>query len=153
VTTPSESTTDPVTAPETPTFWSSFEVGDPQPDPVTVDSDADRAEADDADGVELASEGTDGPSTGYTAKRRVGFTGVRCLGYSGAQRADGRARISRQIFAVQIPVTETSQLSYKIMPSDPSDGRALPAPGSYVAVDLAFSDGTRLSDLDVRDQY
>src|SRR5690606_35257803 len=37
--------------------------------------------------------------------------------------------------------------------SDPSDGRALPAPGSYVAVDLAFSDGTRLSDLDVRDQY
>lgn len=135
-------------------FSSSWEVDDPQlgrsdalEDSVNVTLSAD----DDTPGMRTRVDG--GPDTGYTAKRHVGFTGVRSLAYSGQHRAPGRGQVINELFPVEITVTPTTQLSYKIIPADPSDATDLPAPGSFVAVDLAFSDGTFLHDLGTTDQH
>ncbi len=135
-------------------FSSSWEAGDPpgSPDDVVLEADrVTRSASDETPGMRTYGDG--GPTTGYTAKRGVGFTGIRSLAYSGQHRQQGRAHGVNELFAVRIEVTPTTQLSYKIIPADPSDGTALPAPGSFVAVDLEFSDGTFLSDLGATDAY
>ncbi|WP_209622295.1 GH92 family glycosyl hydrolase [Saccharothrix coeruleofusca] len=92
-----------------------------------------------------------GATGGYNAKARAGFTGVKALRYQGTHRAEGRGYSYNKVFEVDIPVTARTELSYLIFPSFITDD--LNYPSTYASVDLAFSDGTYLSDLGARDQH
>lgn len=91
----------------------------------------------------------DGPSSSPTAKTHVGFTGTHALHYAGWQLTD-HGRAYDKIYQVSLPVRRDSRLSYKIFPE--FTGKDLAYPSTYVAVDLAFSDGTYLSELNATDQ-
>src|SRR5262249_44290676 len=56
-----------------------------------------------------------------------------------------RAYSYNKVFDVNLTLTPTTELSYMIFPE--LTGGDLRNPATYVAVDLAFSDGTYLSDL------
>src|SRR3954451_8926386 len=91
-----------------------------------------------------------GPTSGPNIKSNAGFTGLRALHFAGGHSADGRAYSYNKVFDVDIPVKSASELQYKIFPQL-TDGD-LQYPSTYSAVDLAFSDGTYLSDLKAQDQ-
>ncbi|HEX6341882.1 MAG TPA: GH92 family glycosyl hydrolase [Umezawaea sp.] len=93
----------------------------------------------------------EGATGGYNAKGRVGFTGVKALRYQGTHLAEGRGYSYNKVFDVDVPVTRTTELSYLVFPSFMTDD--LNYPSTFTAVDLAFSDGTYLSDLGARDQH
>ncbi|MDQ0381665.1 GH92 family glycosyl hydrolase [Amycolatopsis thermophila] len=91
-----------------------------------------------------------GPPGGYTSKPRAGFTGLRAFHYGGTQTA--RHGYSwNKVFDVRVPVRPDTELSYKVFPELTGDD--LKYPSTNVAVDLAFTDGTYLSDLGALDQY
>jgi len=92
-----------------------------------------------------------GPTGGYTNKNRVGFSGLRAYRYSGSQTVTGHGYSYNKIFDVDIPVTASTELSYKVQPQFITGD--LKYPSNNVAVDLAFTDGTYLSDLGAVDQY
>ncbi|MFF4017378.1 GH92 family glycosyl hydrolase [Streptomyces sp. NPDC001843] len=92
-----------------------------------------------------------GPSGSPTAKARAGFTGKRALRYAGRHTADGRAYSYNKIFDVNVEVGRDTQLSYRLFPSMADGDRDYDA--TNVAVDLAFTDGTYLSDLGASDQH
>jgi predicted alpha-1,2-mannosidase len=92
-----------------------------------------------------------GPGGGYAAKSNAGFTGVRALRYQGTHTAQGRGYSYNKVFDVTIPVTKDTELSYLIYPDFVTDD--LNYPSTFASVDLAFSDGTYLSDLGARDQH
>jgi predicted alpha-1,2-mannosidase len=92
----------------------------------------------------------DGPSSSPTAKTRSGFTGTHALRYAGWQLA-GHGTARDRIYRVSLPVKRDTRLSYAIFPE--STGKDPGYPGSFAAVDLAFSDGTYLSELGATDQY
>ncbi|WP_018216418.1 GH92 family glycosyl hydrolase [Salinispora vitiensis] len=92
-----------------------------------------------------------GPAGSPTAKANAGWSGEHALRYSGGQTVDGRGYAYNKIFDVAIDVTPTSELSYLIFP-ELTQGD-LDYPSTYAAVDLAFDDGTYLSDLNPVDQY
>ena len=127
-------------APATGQFHTSFEDGEPQP-----------AVARERLGESgMALRRADGPDAAYTARARVGFTGVRSLEYSGQARADGGA-VRQVLFDVDIPVTPATELSYRVFPRFVEGDLAYP--GTWVAIDLEFDDGTRLSGLGTLDQH
>ncbi|BFO16419.1 hypothetical protein SHKM778_28070 [Streptomyces sp. KM77-8] len=92
-----------------------------------------------------------GPAGSPTAKADAGFTGTRALRYAGRHTAEGRAYSYNKVFDVHVKVDPRTELSYKIFPwmSD----RELDYDATNVAVDLAFTDGTYLSDLRATDQH
>ncbi|MFF4572826.1 GH92 family glycosyl hydrolase [Streptomyces sp. NPDC001410] len=92
-----------------------------------------------------------GPSGSPTAKARAGFTGKRALRYAGRHTAAGRAYSYNKVFDVNVKVGADTQLSYRIFPSMADGDRDYDA--THVSVDLAFTDGTYLSDLGARDQH
>ncbi|EDY56095.1 ATP/GTP-binding protein [Streptomyces sviceus ATCC 29083] len=92
-----------------------------------------------------------GPSGSPTAKASAGFTGKRALRYAGRHIADGRAYSYNKIFDVDVRVDALTRLSYRIFPSMADGDRDYDA--TNVSVDLAFTDGTFLSDLGARDQH
>ncbi|MFF4036666.1 GH92 family glycosyl hydrolase [Streptomyces sp. NPDC001816] len=92
-----------------------------------------------------------GPSGSPTAKARAGFTGKRALRYAGRHTAAGRAYSYNKVFDVNVKVGADTQLSYRIFPSMADGDRDYDA--TNVSVDLAFTDGTYLSDLGARDQH
>ncbi|MGC9381886.1 GH92 family glycosyl hydrolase [Streptomyces sp. MH13] len=92
-----------------------------------------------------------GPSGSPTAKAGAGFTGKRALKYAGRHTADGRAYSYNKVFDVNVKVERRTELSYKIFPSM-ADGD-LDYDATNVAVDLAFTDGSYLSDLEATDQH
>jgi predicted alpha-1,2-mannosidase len=92
-----------------------------------------------------------GPRGGYTAKSGAGFTGLKALRYAGTHTADGRAYTYNKVFDVDVRVTPQSELSYLIYPDFVEDD--LRYPSTYASVDLAFTDGTYLSDLGAKDQH
>ncbi|WP_433545222.1 GH92 family glycosyl hydrolase [Streptomyces sp. CA-294286] len=96
-----------------------------------------------------------GPSGSPTAKSGAGFTGKRALRYAGTHKADGRAYSYNKVFDVHTRVGRDTELSYRVFPSLPTDekGADLNYPSTYVSVDLAFTDGTYLSDLRALDQH
>jgi predicted alpha-1,2-mannosidase len=91
-----------------------------------------------------------GPTSSPTAKALVGFTGTRALQIAGRHLVNGRAYSYNKIFSVNIKVAPTTQLSYVVFPELTNGDLRYPA--TYAAVDLAFSDGTYLSDLGATDQ-
>ncbi|MER6163517.1 GH92 family glycosyl hydrolase [Streptomyces violaceorubidus] len=92
-----------------------------------------------------------GPSGSPTAKAGAGFTGTHALKYAGRHTADGRAYSYNKVFDVDVKVDRGTELSYKIFPSM-ADGD-LDYDATNVSVDLAFTDGTYLSDLGATDQH
>ncbi|MFS0613989.1 GH92 family glycosyl hydrolase [Lederbergia ruris] len=92
-----------------------------------------------------------GPSSAYTAKTNVGWRGLKAFTYSGTHLTEGRAYSYNKIFDVDIPVTANSELSYYILPEFGKDH--LDYSGTYAAIDLAFSDGTYLHELDAVDHH
>ncbi len=92
-----------------------------------------------------------GPSGSPTAKARAGFTGTRALRYAGRHTAAGRGYSYNRVFDVNVTVGRDTQLAYRIFPSMADGDRDYDA--TNVSVDLAFTDGTYLSDLGATDQH
>ncbi|MCQ4209334.1 GH92 family glycosyl hydrolase [Streptomyces longispororuber] len=92
-----------------------------------------------------------GPSGSPTAKAGAGFTGVRALRYAGTHKADGRAYSYNKVFDVDVAVAKDTELSYKVFPQMADGDRDYDA--TNVSVDLAFTDGTYLSDLKAVDSH
>ncbi|MFK0293167.1 GH92 family glycosyl hydrolase [Streptomyces sp. NPDC090442] len=140
-------------------FRSSFEPGQPAPDWTdTVETGPDGRpktsgvtpeKTPGAPGMNTAT-GT-GPADSPTAKPHAGFTGGHALRYAGTHTAAGRASSYNKLFAVHLPVTPATTLSYKLFPELAETD--LDYPATHVAVDLAFTDGTYLSELAATDQY
>ena len=93
-----------------------------------------------------------GPSSAYAAKANVGWTGLKAFTYSGSHLTDDRAYSYNKILDVDIPVTKNTELSYYIFPAFTDKDHTNYA-STYASVDLAFSDGTYLHDLDALDQH
>ena len=91
-----------------------------------------------------------GPVNGPTMKPNAGFTGLKALQYSGTHIVTGRGYAYDKMFDVDLPVTKATELSYKIFPEFTAAN--LNYPSTYASVDLAFADGTYLSDLNAVDQ-
>jgi predicted alpha-1,2-mannosidase len=94
----------------------------------------------------------EGPTSSYTAKTHVGWTGKKTLTYAGTHLEKGRAYSYNKLFDVNIKVTPETQLSYYIHPQF-MDKDQLDYSSTYVSIDLAFTDGTYLSDLGAKDQH
>ncbi|MFE3523439.1 GH92 family glycosyl hydrolase [Streptomyces sp. NPDC059161] len=92
-----------------------------------------------------------GPGGSPTAKANAGFTGKRALRYAGTHKAKGRAYSYNKVFDVNTPVGRDTELDYKIFPSMTETDLTYPA--TNVSVDLAFTDGTYLSDLKALDSH
>lgn len=101
---------------------------------------------------DMKSEIGNGPSSAYMAKTKVGWTGLRALTYAGTHTSKGRAYSYNKVFDVEIPVTSKTELSYYIFPEFTNRDH-LDDASTYMAVDLAFSDGTYLHDLGAVDQH
>jgi predicted alpha-1,2-mannosidase len=91
-----------------------------------------------------------GPTNGPNIKANAGWTGLHALHFAGGHVGDGRAYSYNKVLAVDIPVRRSTRLSYMLFPQL-TDGD-LQYPSTYSAVDLAFSDGTYLSQLKAQDQ-
>lgn len=92
-----------------------------------------------------------GPTGGFVSRPRAGFTGLKALQYAGSTTAQSGGFSYNKVFEVDIPVTWNTELSYVVFPE--FTAADLHYPSTYVAVDLAFSDGTFLSRLGARDQH
>ncbi|MER6997035.1 GH92 family glycosyl hydrolase [Streptomyces sp. NPDC000410] len=101
--------------------------------------------------ADMRSQVDRGPAGSPTAKAHAGFTGKRALKYAGTHKPDGRAYSYNKVFDVDMPVRRDTGLSYRVFPSLPETDLSYPA--THVAVDLAFTDGTYLSDLKARDAH
>src|SRR5262249_12105645 len=93
----------------------------------------------------------DGPTGGPNITANAGWTGSKALHFGGAHDGDGRAYAYDKVFDVSVHVTRDTHLSYKLFPQ--LTGGDLQYPSTYSAVDLAFSDGTYLSQLRAEDQH
>jgi predicted alpha-1,2-mannosidase len=92
-----------------------------------------------------------GPVNGPNMKPNAGWTSMHALQYSGGHTKDGRAYAYDKVFDVNVPVHADTELSYMLFPELTKGD--LQYPSTYAAVDLAFTDGTYLSDLTgARDQ-
>lgn len=100
----------------------------------------------------MTTEVGSGPRGGYNTPSQVGWTGVRSLHYAGHHAAAGRAHATNEVFDVKIPVARDTQLSYKIFP-DLVGSDQVGYDSTYASVDLAFTDGTLLSQLQAKDQH
>lgn len=136
-------------------FYSSFEKGDPQPDWKNISESG-------KDGKPLASglragSGSEapenamktfvdnGPKTLFTGKKGAGWTGARVLRYSGAVTGKNGGYAYNKIFSTDIKVTENMRLSYYVAPL--SEKNRPDDVAKYVSIDLVFSDGQYLHDM------
>ncbi|MEU6812007.1 GH92 family glycosyl hydrolase [Streptomyces sp. NPDC046831] len=92
-----------------------------------------------------------GPAGSPTAKAGAGFTGTRALRYVGRHTATGPAHSYNKVFDVDVRVARDTRLSYRVFPSMADGDHDYDA--TNVAVDLAFTDGTYLSDLGATDAH
>lgn len=92
-----------------------------------------------------------GPAGSPTAKANAGFTGTKALKYAGTHKPAGRAYSYNKVFDVNTAVGRDTALSYRIYPSMTETDLNYPA--TNVSVDLAFTDGTYLSELGAVDAH
>ncbi|MEU8520502.1 GH92 family glycosyl hydrolase [Streptomyces sp. NBC_01216] len=92
-----------------------------------------------------------GPGGSPTAKANAGFTGTRALRYAGTHQAAGRAYSYNKVFDVNTAVVRNTELSYRIFPAMAETDLGYPA--TNVSVDLAFTDGSYLSELRATDAH
>jgi predicted alpha-1,2-mannosidase len=116
-------------------FHTSFEPGQVQPSPAVAGT--------------LHVDITGGPpkEAVLTAKPDVGFTGLHSLHYA----SDVKGASEVLLAAVDTPVSADSRLSYVVFPRSKKDD--LHNGATYVAVDLEFDDGSRLSTLGAVDSH
>lgn len=101
--------------------------------------------------TDLALEVDSGPTSSYTAKTNVGFSGAHALRYAGTHLGAGPAASTSVIYAdVDIAIQEDSRLSYTVFPVLDS-GQSYAS--TFVAVDLVLDDGTTLAASDLTDSY
>ncbi|MFD7923493.1 GH92 family glycosyl hydrolase [Streptomyces sp. NPDC059740] len=142
-------------------FDSSFEAGDPSP---TWSGSAERGPDGEPQvlGVQPQEEGgpersgmttevDTGPDTTLNSRDGAGFSGRRALLYGGSHTTRGRGYAHNRVFDVDVPVTPRTVLSYRLYPAMAEEDLTYPA--THVAVDLAFTDGTYLSELGAVDQH
>ncbi|WP_041832738.1 GH92 family glycosyl hydrolase [Actinoplanes sp. N902-109] len=91
-----------------------------------------------------------GPASSPTARTGVGYTGLKAFQIAGRQTAEGHGFSYNKVFDVDVKVTADTELSYLVLPEFTRGDLSNPA--TYTAVDLAFTDGTRLSQLGAIDQ-
>ncbi|WP_254424370.1 GH92 family glycosyl hydrolase [Rhodanobacter sp. C05] len=117
-------------------FHTSFETGEPASGPVAAQA-------------SFTAQVAGGPdqSSALTAKPGVGFSGLHALHYRGSVAGPQQQRL----FDVDLPVQTDTQLSYLIFPQRVEGD--LRDPANYVAVDLLFDDGSRLSTRGAVDQH
>ncbi|WP_190139016.1 GH92 family glycosyl hydrolase [Streptomyces longispororuber] len=95
-----------------------------------------------------------GPAGSPTAKARAGFTGRQALRYAGTHTAKGRGYSYNKVFDVDVEVGRDTALGYRVFPAmDDEEFKDSPYDATHVSVDLAFTDGTYLSDLGATDQH
>ncbi|MCL1632073.1 GH92 family glycosyl hydrolase [Sporolactobacillus sp. CPB3-1] len=94
---------------------------------------------------------SNGPDGLYNAAKNAGWSGTRVLTYSGASARSKKGYAYNKLFRVHIPVAENTELSYMIAPQ-PTKKDSEAQAASYVSIDLAFSDGTYLSQMNAKDQ-
>ncbi|WP_083450455.1 GH92 family glycosyl hydrolase [Luteipulveratus mongoliensis] len=99
----------------------------------------------------MVSKVGNGPISGYNIKPGAGWTGVKALRFGGSHTAAGRGYAWNKLYDVKIPVGPRTRLSYKLFADMVSDD--LTYPSTYAAVDLHFTDGTYLSDLNALDDH
>lgn len=99
-------------------------------------------------GMEVVPGG--GPGSAYASKTEVGFTGVNALKYAGRTTSADGGHHWQKLHDVDIPIGSDTELSYRIFPEFTGD---LSYQSTYAAIDLAFTDGTYLSELGAQDQY
>ncbi|HEU4540421.1 MAG TPA: discoidin domain-containing protein, partial [Jiangellaceae bacterium] len=92
-----------------------------------------------------------GPVNGWTMRANAGWTGLKALQYSGGQTSEDRGYAYNKVFDVDIPVTADTELSYVVFPEFTAND--LNYPSTHAAVDLAFDDGTYLSELQATDHH
>ena len=98
----------------------------------------------------MVAEVGSGPTSAYNAKTGVGFTGLKALRYAGLVTGAAGGKAWDKVYDVDIPVGAKTELSYRIFPELTKGD--LRYPSTYASVDLAFTDGTYLSDLPAVDQ-
>ncbi|WP_019547437.1 GH92 family glycosyl hydrolase [Streptomyces sulphureus] len=133
-------------------FHSSFEADDPAPDwRDTPEEGPDGTPRTGGLSGPMHTRVGDGPSESPTAKTGAGFTGKHALRYAGNHTAAKRGWAYNKVFDTRVRVTPRTVLSYRLFPEMPErDGRY---PATHAAVDLAFTDGTYLSELGATDQH
>lgn len=119
-------------------FSTSFETGDAQPVSASLP------------GWRMSVVPGPGKEESLTSRPGVGFTGVRTLRYDADAVNEQRERRAT-LYRLKQAVTASTHLSYVVLPADAS-GKASGS-AQYVAVDLLFTDGTRLSSLKAMDQH
>ncbi|MGK5678307.1 GH92 family glycosyl hydrolase [Actinoplanes sp. URMC 104] len=92
-----------------------------------------------------------GPASSPTAKANAGYTGLRAFQIAGRHTGEGRAYAYSKVFDVDVAVEDDTELSYLVFPE--FNRADLSNPATYTAVDLAFTDGSYLSELAARDQH
>ncbi|MBB4683143.1 GH92 family glycosyl hydrolase [Amycolatopsis jiangsuensis] len=97
----------------------------------------------------LTAEVGDGPASGPTVKPHLGFNGTHSLHYEGWQTG-ARGAATDRLYDVSVPVRRGTRLSYVVFPEFTGNDTAYPS--TYLALDLLFTDGSKLSDLPVTDQ-
>ncbi|MFI8519294.1 GH92 family glycosyl hydrolase [Streptomyces sp. NPDC085481] len=100
---------------------------------------------------EMRSQVDRGPSGSPTSKAGAGFTGKRALRYAGTHKGEGRAYSYNKVLDVDTPIVRDTELSYRIFPS--MSETDLNYPATNVSVDLAFTDGSYLSELGATDSH
>ncbi|WP_245799350.1 GH92 family glycosyl hydrolase [Virgibacillus siamensis] len=94
----------------------------------------------------------DGPESSYTGKTNAGWTGMKAFHYAGTHLKEGRAYSYNKVFDVDIEITPETELSYFIHPQLMGEAN-MDYSSIFVSVDLAFADGTYLSELGAKDQH
>ncbi len=94
-----------------------------------------------------------GPSVTWNQQANVGWSGKQALEVSGSQIKEGKGYAYNTIYDVNIPVDGNTHLSYVIFPSVAENGKYdYSYTSMHISLDLKFTDGTYLSDLDSIDQ-
>lgn len=97
-----------------------------------------------------------GPSVTWTNNANDGWTGDRALTVTGSNILGGKVYCTNVLYDnLNIRVTDNTELDYVIFPSfytENSDGYDFAFYNMHFMIDLAFSDGTYLSDLGAVDQ-
>ena len=101
--------------------------------------------------TDMTAEVGSGPSSAYTAPSEVGWTGLGALHYGGSHTTDGRGYAYAKVLDVDVPVGEETELSYVVFPEAAEND--LGYASTYAAIDLAFTDGTYLSELGAVDRH
>ncbi|MFY0407219.1 GH92 family glycosyl hydrolase [Solicola sp. PLA-1-18] len=92
-----------------------------------------------------------GPASGPNVKARTGYEGLHALRYSASHTKAGRGYATNVVADVDVRVDRRTRLTYRVFPE--LTGNDLTYPATDVAIDLRFTDGSYLSDLQAVDQH